>query len=104
MTFDSEDARRAYFTDRLREKLADDEFRATPGFPKGTDDDILALSIRPILRFAQIPFSQIFSTLYQSRDARTIIISKHSLTTYWEVSMVLCTTCARIIQKCRPRR
>ena len=35
MTFDSEDARRAYFTDRLREKLADPEFRKTPGFPKG---------------------------------------------------------------------
>ena len=35
MTFDSEDERRAYFTGRLREKLADSEFRKTPGFPKG---------------------------------------------------------------------
>ena len=35
MTFDSEDARRAYFTERLREKLADPEFRKTPGFPEG---------------------------------------------------------------------
>ena len=43
MTFDSEDSRRAYFTDRLREKLADPEFRNTPGFPKGTDNDIIRL-------------------------------------------------------------
>ena len=47
MTFDSEDARRAYFTDRLREKLADPEFRNTPGFPKGTDNDIIRLSDPP---------------------------------------------------------
>ena len=35
MTFDSEDARHAYFTAQLQEKLADPEFRKTPGFPKG---------------------------------------------------------------------
>jgi len=47
MTFDSEDDRRGYFTARLREKLTDPEFRRTPGFPKGTEDDIIHMSDPP---------------------------------------------------------
>jgi len=45
--FESDAARRAYFTDRLREKLHDPEFRKIEGFPIGADDDILALSDPP---------------------------------------------------------
>src|ERR1035438_8594279 len=44
MTFPNDQARRAFFLEKLRAKLKDPIFRAIPGFPMGTDDDILALS------------------------------------------------------------
>lgn len=47
MTFESDDARRAHFTELLREKLKDPEFRAIEGFPIGTDEAILELSDPP---------------------------------------------------------
>lgn len=47
MEFPSDDARRSYFLDRLREFLADPEFRKIEGFPIGEDEDILALSDPP---------------------------------------------------------
>ena len=56
MTFDSEDARRAYFTDRLREKLADPEFRKIDGFPLARDEDILRLSDPPYYTACPNPF------------------------------------------------
>ncbi len=45
--FPSDDARREYFTNLLREKLQDPEFRKIEGFPIGKDEDILALSDPP---------------------------------------------------------
>ena len=56
MTFDSEDARRAYFTQKLREKLTDPVYRSTPGFPKGSDEDILRLSNPPYYTACPNPF------------------------------------------------
>ncbi len=47
LAFDSDDERRAYFTELLREKLRDPEFRAIEGFPIGEDEAILALSDPP---------------------------------------------------------
>ena len=47
MEFDNDDARREYFTEQLREKLKDPEFRQIKGFPLGKDEDILALSDPP---------------------------------------------------------
>lgn len=47
LTFANDDERRAYFTELLREKLKDPEFRAIEGFPIGEDEDILALSDPP---------------------------------------------------------
>ena len=47
ITFDNDEARREYFTEELRKKLQDPEFRAIEGFPLGEDDDILALSDPP---------------------------------------------------------
>src|SRR5437762_403997 len=44
MTFPDDNARRAFFLERLRETLKDPEFRAIEGFPIGTDEAILALS------------------------------------------------------------
>jgi 16S rRNA G966 N2-methylase RsmD len=47
MTFPNDEARRAYFTEELRKKLQDPEFRRIEGFPIGSDEDILALSDPP---------------------------------------------------------
>jgi DNA-directed RNA polymerase subunit RPC12/RpoP len=46
-TFISNEERRAYFTEELRKRLADPEFRKIEGFPIGKDEDILALSDPP---------------------------------------------------------
>lgn len=64
MTFDSEDARRTYFTDRLQEKLADPEFRNTPGFPKGTAEDIIRMSDPPWYTACPNPFLADFVRVY----------------------------------------
>ncbi|MEE4315188.1 MAG: DNA methyltransferase, partial [Desulfofustis sp.] len=46
-TFESAEARRAHFTEELRKKLQDPEFRKIEGFPIGSDEDILNLSDPP---------------------------------------------------------
>jgi len=47
MTFENDEARRAHFTEELRRKLLDPEFRKIEGFPIGEDEDILKLSDPP---------------------------------------------------------
>jgi DNA modification methylase len=47
LTFDNEQQRRAYFEEKLREKLADPEFRQQVSFPQATPEAILALSDPP---------------------------------------------------------
>lgn len=47
ITFESDEERRNYFTEKLHEKLQDPEFREIEGFPIGSDEDILALSDPP---------------------------------------------------------
>jgi DNA modification methylase len=47
LTFENDGARRAHFTELLREMLDDPDFRAIEGFPLGEDEDILALSDPP---------------------------------------------------------
>lgn len=64
MTFDSEDVRRSHFTDRLREKLADPEFRKAPGFPKGSDEDIIRMSDPPWYTACPNPFLADFVLVY----------------------------------------
>lgn len=46
-TFPSDEARRGHFLGLLAEKLKDPEFRKQEGFPKGTDEAILAMSDPP---------------------------------------------------------
>jgi len=46
-TFENDEARRAHFTEELRQKLQDTEFRKIEGFPIGTDEAILNLSDPP---------------------------------------------------------
>jgi hypothetical protein len=64
MRFDSEDARRAYFTEKLREKLAEPDFRSTPGFPKGIDEDIVRMSDPPWYTACPNPFLADFVKIY----------------------------------------
>ncbi len=55
-TFPGDEARREFFLEKLREKLKDPEFRKTPGFPKGSDEDILRLSDPPYYTACPNPF------------------------------------------------
>ncbi len=59
-TFDNDDARRAYFTTELREKLKDPTFREIEGFPIGEDEDILNLSDPPYYTACPNPFLKQF--------------------------------------------
>ncbi len=54
MTFDSEEARRAHFLERLKEKLP--ELRKRPDFPVAEDEDILRLSDPPYYTACPNPF------------------------------------------------
>ena len=54
MTFESDAARRAYFLERLRERLP--ELRKRPDFPAGEDEDILRLSDPPWYTACPNPF------------------------------------------------
>ncbi len=47
LTFENDAARRVHFTEELRSRLQDPEFRKIEGFPIGSDEDILALSDPP---------------------------------------------------------
>ncbi len=44
MAFPNEEMRRAYFSQKLREKLQDPEFRKIDGSPAGGDEEILRMS------------------------------------------------------------
>lgn len=68
MTFENDDERRAYFTDKLREKLKDPEFRKIEGFPLGDDEDILALSDPPYYTACPNPFLRDFVARYRGSD------------------------------------
>lgn len=56
MTFQNDEKRREYFSEKLREKLKDPEFRKIEGFPIGLDDDIIALSDAPNYTACPNPF------------------------------------------------
>jgi len=64
MTFENDDKRRAYFIEKLREKLQDPEFRNIEGFPIGEDEDIIALSNPPYYTACPNPFLEDFIKHY----------------------------------------
>jgi len=64
LSFSSEEERRSHFTHKLREKLADPEFRKIPGFPKGSDDDIIRMSDPPWYTACPNPFLAEFVRVY----------------------------------------
>jgi hypothetical protein len=55
-TFPGDSARREHYLKLLAAKLKDPEFRKTPGFPKGTDEDILRMSDPPYYTACPNPF------------------------------------------------
>jgi hypothetical protein len=63
-TFESDDARREHYTELLREKLKDPEFRKIEGFPIGEDEDILALSDPPYYTACPNPWIEDFIKHY----------------------------------------
>lgn len=64
MTFSSDAERRGYFTEKLREKLGEPEFRKAPGFPEASDEDILLLSDPPYYTACPNPFLDDFVRQY----------------------------------------
>lgn len=64
MTFPSDDARREHFLTLLSEKLQDPAFRAQEGFPRGSDDAILAMSDPPYYTACINPWLSDFVTIH----------------------------------------
>ena len=69
MTFDSDEARREYFTSKLAEKLKDPAFRKIEGFPIARDEDILALSDPPYYTACPNPWIGDFVREWQKEKA-----------------------------------
>lgn len=67
MTFENDEKRREYFTDILRKKLKDPEFRKIEGFPIGEDEDILNLSDPPYYTACPNPWIADFVKLWESQ-------------------------------------
>lgn len=68
MTFESDEARRAHFSELLREKLKDPEFRAISGFPIATDESILELSDPPYYTACPNPWLNDFVNLWSAQS------------------------------------
>ena len=69
LVFANDDDRRSYFTELLRQKLGDPEFRQIEGFPIGEDEDILSLSDPPYYTACPNPFIHEFVRLFASSDS-----------------------------------
>lgn len=61
-TFPSDEARREHYLKLLAENLKDPAFRKTPGFPVGSDEDILTLSDPPFYTACPNPWLRAFVT------------------------------------------
>ena len=79
MTFPSEDARRDHFLKLLAEKLKDPAFRAQEGFPKGSDEAILAMSDPPYYTACPNPWLSDFVNHYGKPYDKTELYSREPL-------------------------
>jgi DNA modification methylase/predicted RNA-binding Zn-ribbon protein involved in translation (DUF1610 family) len=70
MTFASDEARRAHFTEELRKKLQAPEFRRIEGFPIGADEDILALSDPPYYTACPNPWISDFVAEWEAQKPK----------------------------------
>ena len=71
VTFENDEARRAHFTEELRKKLQDPEFRKIEGFPIGSDEDILNLSDPPYYTACPNPWLADFIAEWEADKKRT---------------------------------
>lgn len=78
-TFPSDNARREHFTKLLAEKLRDPEFRNQDGFPKGTDEAILAMSDPPYYTACPNPWLADFVEHYGKPYDPTVKYSREPL-------------------------
>ena len=67
MTFENDEARRGHFTEELRKKLQDSDFRKIEGFPIGSDEDILNLSNPPYYTPCPNPWIADFITEWEAQ-------------------------------------
>jgi hypothetical protein len=67
MEFENDKARRDHFTELLRQKLKDPDFRKIEGFPIGEDKDILALSDPPYYTACPNPWIKDFVAEWESQ-------------------------------------
>jgi len=67
LEFENDEARRAHFTEELRKKLQDPEFRKIEGFPIGEDEDILRLSEPPYYTACPNPWIADFIEEWESQ-------------------------------------
>ncbi len=70
ITFENDEARRAYFTEELRKKLQDPEFRKIEGFPIGSDEEILTLSDPPYYTACPNPWIADFIAEWEARKPK----------------------------------
>ncbi|KMQ51969.1 DNA methylase [Chitinispirillum alkaliphilum] len=70
LEFENDDARRAHFTEELRKKLQNPEFRKIEGFPIGEDEDILNLSDPPYYTACPNPWIGQFIDEWESQKAK----------------------------------
>jgi len=68
--FENDEARRAHFTEELRKKLKDPEFRKIEGFPIGGDEDILNLSDSPYYTVCPNPWVADFIDEWESQKPK----------------------------------
>ena len=64
LSFANDEERRSHFEALLAKKLRDPAFRALPGFPNGSDGDILRMSDPPFFTACPNPFVEEFLRLY----------------------------------------
>ncbi len=69
MTFENDEERRKHFTEELRKKLQDPEFRKIEGFPIGSDEDILNLSDPPYYTACPNPWITDFITEWEAQNS-----------------------------------
>jgi len=71
LEFENDEARRAHFTEELRKKLQDPEFRKIEGFPIGSDEDILNLSDPPYYTACPNPWLSDFVEYSMKSESET---------------------------------
>ncbi len=78
LEFENDEARREHFTEELRMKLQNPEFRKIEGFPIGNDEDILALSDPPYYTICPNPWIKDFIRYYGNSSMEEKISEPYS--------------------------